>query len=129
MNCGSVLTWTGPEASFGHGRPRAGREIQTPHKDERKVGRRERILAAVKAYRVGQNVMACPLNGLWRCVAVNKSKLFTCYGSREEVLIILMYAEMHGLVGNFGNRVVGRDLSAAEFARIMADQYDRQHLL
>ena len=98
-------------------------------KEEQKAERRASILATARELCVEQGVMTWSLNELGRRADVNKSNLYRYFGSREEILMVLMHEEMERFVDSFAQHLAKRRLTAGEFAEIMAGQYTAQPFL
>lgn len=103
--------------------------FQRARQEKQKAERISNIMARARDLCTEVGVMGWSLNELGRRADITKSNLYRYFGSREEILMVLMHEEIERFVNTFADKVRNRSLSVQELCAVMAQTYDQNPLL
>ena len=103
--------------------------FQRARQETQKAKRISNIMTRARELCSEVGVMGWSLNELGRRADITKSNLYRYFGSREEILMVLMHEEIERFVDAFVNKVGNSSLSVQEFCTVVANIYDQNPLL
>jgi len=103
--------------------------FERARRDDQKAERRENILATARSLCTAFGVQNWSLNELGRRADITKSNLYRYFGSREEVLLVLLHEETDWFATELGQRSSSSHMSISQFCAAMADIYTQSTLL
>ncbi|WP_420583671.1 TetR family transcriptional regulator [Ruegeria sp.] len=103
--------------------------FQRARRDEQKAERRAGILFRARDLCAEAGVMGWSLNELGRRADITKSNLYRYFGSREEILLILLHEETHRFATRLEAETAGGPMTISQLCGVIAQLYDQQPLL
>jgi len=103
--------------------------FQRARQDTQKAERSANILNNARNLCSDFGVMGWSFNELGRRADIGKSSLYRYFGSREEILLVLMHEEFHLFAQQFAAETKDRHMDATELSTLLATFYAERNLL